>query len=350
MRPLFFSLLSLLPFGYAVAGTDPVSLSGVWQGKLGNADIVACFNQAGADSANGSYYYVRHKTPIQLTRQAGQSSWTESGNTGSWSLGAPAGGHVDGTWRSPKGGAPLALALTSIGEAGSENACGSDAYNRPLENLPALQIGKTQDFEGKKYRNLRIADVVTIELQGAGDGVAKVNQKLRAILPRKVEDIADYFATRRQYLGSMGAATEDETSAAPVFWSSRWITVNFYRWAAGYGRSGISLDYRTWDLRSGDEIQLWDWFAPKSADGGLYRVLPERLQKYLFKGVAIDKECRNGYKGEGEYRVSLTASGIEFWEEAFGTGCEQDFVIPYAKLGPFLTPQGKAALRDSGSI
>ncbi|AMP00560.1 hypothetical protein CAter282_2713 [Collimonas arenae] len=350
MRLLLFPLLSVLSVGYAVAGTDATQLAGVWQGKLGNADIVACFNQAGADSSSGSYYYVRHKTPIQLMQKTGQSSWMESGGTGSWSLGTPENGHLDGTWRAPKGGAPLALALTSVSGGGTENACGSDAYNRALESFPALQIGKTQDFEGKKYRNLRVADVVTIELQGSGDGLVKVNQKLRAILPRKAEDLADYFATRRRYLSSMGTATEDETSAEPVFWSSRWITVNFYRWAAGYGRNGIMLDYRTWDLRTGDEIQLWDWFAPKSADGGLYRALPERLQKYLFKGVAIDKECRDGYKGEGQYRVSLTANGIEFWEEAFGTGCEQDFVIPYAKLGPFLTSQGKAALRDLGGI
>lgn len=72
----------------------------------------------------------------------------------------------------------------------------------------------------------------------------------------------------------------------------------------------------------------------------------DKLKKFLFKNLKLDKECQGGYKDEGDYRVSLKNDGMQFWEEAYGTGCEQDFLVPYAKLGPYLTPQGKAALRD----
>ena len=343
MRRLLIALL-YLPF-LTHAAADP-SLAGVWRGKLGNAEIVACFNKVDGGEASGSYYYARYKKPIQLKTEAGQVGWKEGGDTGAWALEPPAGDKLLGSWRNPKGGKPQALALTRVSWNGEGNACGSDAYNLELEVFPALQVGKVQEFEGKKYRTLRIADVVTLELLEPGDRLARLNRTLRAELPGKQEDIADYFATRRRFFGDMGLAAEDETRTEPVFWSARWITINFYRWAAGYGRNGITLDYRTWDLQSGEEINLWQWFIAKPDDDRNSYPLPDKLKKSLFKNLELDKECKNGYKGEGDYRVSLKNDGMQFWEEAYGTGCEQDFLVPYAKLGPYLTPQGKAALRD----
>ena len=40
---------------------------------------------------------------------------------------------------------------------------------------------------------------------------------------------------------------------------------------------------------------------------------------------------------------------MRFWEEAYGSGCEQDFKLSYAELAPFLTAQGKHALDGSSA-
>ena len=56
MRRLLI-VLFYLPF-LAHAAADP-ALVGVWRGKLGNAEIAACFNKADGGEASGIYYYAR---------------------------------------------------------------------------------------------------------------------------------------------------------------------------------------------------------------------------------------------------------------------------------------------------
>ena len=60
MRRFLFACLTLPAFHIAMAGEAPVQ--GVWQGTLGKANIVACFNQPsptqGSDRS-GHYYYTR---------------------------------------------------------------------------------------------------------------------------------------------------------------------------------------------------------------------------------------------------------------------------------------------------
>jgi hypothetical protein len=343
MRRLLLAWFCLLPFQ---AFADDAGLAGVWQGKLGNADIVACFNPPAAGIATGSYYYIRHKTPIALNQTQDKLIWLEDKGTGTWALGNPDKDRLIGSWRNPKGGNPQTLALGRVLAADGGGACASNAFNLALEAFSGPEVGKVKQFEGKKYRDLRIADVVTLELLEPGDKIAKINQALRQILPRKAADLSEYFATRRRFLAESGTATEDETSATPLFWSSHWITINFYRWAAGYGRNGITLDYRSWDLQTGDEINPWEWFIAKPADSGNTNPLPQGLKKFLLKDATLDKECQADYQGKGYYRLSFEANGMKFWEEPFGNGCEQEFLLTYPQLRPFLTPKGKLALGD----
>ncbi|MCX7293706.1 MAG: hypothetical protein NTY28_21845, partial [Janthinobacterium sp.] len=118
--------LSLPALNLAMAADAPVQ--GVWQGNLGKANVVACFNQPsptqGADSS-GSYYYTRYKTPIMLAKPNGKSLWQEQdakGNTtGTWRLDAPQDGKVTGTWADPKSGKSLPLALTLLEAAGDRD-------------------------------------------------------------------------------------------------------------------------------------------------------------------------------------------------------------------------------------
>jgi len=350
----FFILLSCLP-ALAQAATEPANgdLAGVWQGKLGNADITACFNLPSKYDNRGNYYYARHKTPIGLLQTEGQSIWNEvtdgDAKTGSWQLAQPKNNQVTGTWKHPTSGKTLPVSLMLIRPpAGEEQPCASAAYNTALEDFPKLVTSRAllfKDRQDRQFRSLRLADQMTVELLAPGAPVAAINRQLREVLPKTKKDLAEYFAQRRNFLGMNGMMMEDELHAEPSFWSARHVTVSFYRWAAGMGRNGISNDFRTWDLQTGKEVDVWSWFGSKSLEGTSdMSALPPKLRALLFKDVVQDDECKADYQGHGNYHLSLTDSGVRFWEEAYGSGCEQEFKLPYAKLAPFMTAQGKAAL------
>ena len=84
-----------------------------------------------------------------------------------------------------------------------------------------------------------------------------------------------------------------------------------------------------------------------ASDGDDKAELPDRLRQALFKDVTIDAECKGtDYDGRGRFHLSLKPDGVSFWEDANGSGCENDFLLPYSKVGPFLTVKGRAALSD----
>jgi hypothetical protein len=79
-----------------------------------------------------------------------------------------------------------ALALTLLEAAGDREhpSCASDAYNLALEDFPNTKTSKPIAFEGKQYRNVQVGDTITVELIAPGDGVAKINAQLRAVLAK----------------------------------------------------------------------------------------------------------------------------------------------------------------------
>ena len=83
MRRFILAQVFILQTSTVFSATYPIE--GVWQGKLGTLDIVACFN----DERSGSYYYTHQKKPIQLSREEQGSLWSEEGKTGSWKLDIP---------------------------------------------------------------------------------------------------------------------------------------------------------------------------------------------------------------------------------------------------------------------
>lgn len=356
MRRLVFLLACLPALAQAATPSDNGQLAGVWQGKLGNTEITACFNLPSKFDNRGNYYYARHKTPIGLLQTRGQTPWVEvtdgDDKTGSWQLAPAKDGQLSGTWQHPKNGKTLPIQLRLVRPpAGDEEPCASSAYNAALEDFPKLVTSRAMLFKDSKqytFRSLRIGDQVTVELlTPTAPALASINRQLRALLPKNKADLAEYFEQRRNFLRMDGRVMEDEVHAEPTFWSARHVTVSFYRWAAGMGRNGISNRFRTWDLQAGKEVDVWQWFGAKSEAGSYdMSALPARLKAMLFKDLVIDQECKHDYQGHGYYHLSLTDTGVRFWEEAYGSGCEQDFNVPYAKLAPFLTAQGKAALGE----
>ena len=330
MHNMLAGLVLSLPL--VAAATQPTT-AGVWKGTLGKNIVALCINN---DQDGGSYYYEKHRRPIQLERNG--DGWTESDGTGKWVLTISGAGIMAGTWNSPKGGAALPIRLRLVSSQADPKPCASDAYNAALETMPQLETGAEQTFLGYKYRTLRIADVETLELRGTGPALQIINGQLRDMLPKSIEDLGEYFPRRRQFLGQTGLDAEDETSATPEFWNGEFVTIRFNRWAAGFGRRGSRSDYLTWDLTSGSSVNLWEWFiaTPKVEKGD--------KRHPLFHTAPATPACRKGYYGKGVFQLTLEAGAVRFWEEAYGDGCEEEIRISYSRLAPILSDKGKLAI------
>lgn len=340
------ALAMLLAAGQVLAAPSEVP-GGVWEGTLGTQPIVACFNTG---FASGSYFYQRHKAPIQLRAPEKTPDWLETGDTGRWSLDAVQGNALTGTWRSAKGtGAALPIRLRRVDAGDSETACGGDAYAGRLETPPRVVPGTRKDYApGRSYRPLRFAGQETLELFAPEPATARINRDLRAQLDMGKEALDEYFGKRRDFLGRMGFPAEDERTAEPSYWNSQWLSVRFYQWAAGTGRNGISWSYTTWDMQSGQRVNPWSWVGVR-AEGSSAALTP-RLRRFLFRRDGIDPakaeaDCEANYAEGAYYDLTLEAKGLRFSQPEYGRGCELDFEVPYAELAPVLSPAGKAAVQ-----
>src|SRR5205085_2673930 len=110
----------------------------------------------------------------------------------------------------------------------------------------------------------------------------------------------------------------------------------------GMGRNGISSEYRTWDLATGESVEPWKWVGATPSEYGEVE-LPAKLAHF---GRREDEgaDCES-YRGKGQWILGLQKDGINFREDAYGEGeCELDFVVSYAQLEAYLTPEGKQAV------
>jgi hypothetical protein len=333
------------------AGTP---LRGVWQGALGDQAIVACFNGTADGNQTGNYYYVRHKQPMQLVLVANQDAWSESPDdteasqreiTGHWKLGQPDNNGVKGSWTSVKGNRSLPIALKPLNGTDVVGACGGDAYNAPLETMPAVAVGKVQEINHHPYRTLHVADVEVLELLEHGPVIERLNARFRAMLPKSKADLQQYFQTRRRFLVEEGTAVSDEVEASVTVWNDKWLTVQDYRWTAGTGRQGISSSFTTWNLATGDKIDVWQWLGQKSSEEGDVAALPSAFASWLDTTYPPDADCKDAsYESKGYFHMQLESGGLHLYEDAYGNGCERDYTVPYKEIRRFLTPAGNAAL------
>lgn len=334
--------LSLLVFCVETLGdTLP---KGVWVGSVGTRAITVCFNAGSRWGSYGSYYYLDDRKPIRLTISNNDSYWTEDGNAALWELADPRSGVIVGTWYHPEMQEFLPIKLGIVDGSDDSRACARDSYNSPLEDAPQIATGNVIHFSpGRSYRKLHFADQETIELFGPDAATSRINSFLQ--FDQSTERVRSYFQQRREFLGRIGYPGVDERHAEPVFWDAHFITIRFYLWAAGTGRSGISNEYRTWNVKTGEEVDLWQWIGASSSEPRL----PPSLKKFMYQHTRESPEspeCADGYRGQEDFTITLGKFGLHFDEEAWGDGCERSFFVSYEKLSPFLSRSGKRAVKS----
>ncbi len=210
-------------------------------------------------------------------------------------------------------------------------AAANDA--KPVKTSQSL-IGEKKTFEGKSYRQLHIGGQETIELLDNGPTIDKINRQLKAI---------DKHAR---------VGKDDEVLVEPTYWSAHWLTVRNYIWVAGTGRNGIAWGHRTWNLDSGEQVDLWSWFGDKSiAAKDVYSqgwgLLPAQLKPLVLNNAELAPSCTQNAdpKATQRYELTLEKTGMRFAINPQGDGCDIDVLLPFAVLLPVMTAEGKQALQ-----
>lgn len=348
VRVLAFALALMSPMMMA-APVDPAALPGIWKGSIGQQAVVACFNRSD-NRTTGSYYYLKHFLPIEVGFDAGNKVLQET--DGTWDVDLAAGsGTLTGSWKKKKDEtSAVPIALTRVSSA-DPAACGSDGFVAPLEasSAPRVVTGPRTDFGGHAYRTLSGLNQATIQILAPGAAANAINRELRAVIDDSPAAVAEYNLRRRNDLASRGFVMDDENTVTPSYWSDRYLSINFYSWAAGMGQTGISSQNLTWDLVTGKRVDLWGWFGV-TRDGAAddNAAMPRRLLAKFVKPGDVPQaqdDCAPNYTGEVPFRISLTATGMAFAQWPKGDGCDIGFAADYKSLLPYMTPSGRAAAR-----
>ncbi|ASV35002.1 hypothetical protein CI807_02015 [Pseudomonas sp. NS1(2017)] len=314
-------------------------LAGVWTGTLGKSAITVCFN--GAHGANGSYYYQRILTPIQLTQANASEPWVEEGQTGFWQLDDPQGDTLTGTWSKAIGGKSLALML----KRADTDSCASDTYNNPLEATPPAVKVEKKTFAEHAYQVKTQGGQVILKLEGDGEAIDKINRDL-ARMAINPDGQTDFYRERRNSLDQSGSTSTSEITVEPFYWSSHWITVRFYRWSAGYGRGRISWGLHSWNLQTGEKVDPWTWLGGHEQWDTPYSgqvKLPAAFSTWLAKQTTTDEGCP-AVTSYSSFDLSFNTQGLQLSTPAQGDGCDNELSFTWEQLQPVLSPQGQAAL------
>jgi hypothetical protein len=355
---LLFHCALLLP-GCAAASQQDMAVTGVWSGAIGTSRITACFGKRSEDGRIvRSFYDVRDLGPIVLEAQSSDGKWIEHGTDGPnvWTIASLDDAGLTGTWRKRSGMDEMPILLHRVPGAGNDNACGGEVYNAPLEaKFFKLVIGPVTSMSPeKRYRKISSAGMQTVELIDSSPAIASVNRQLRGELSLYTADAGSIRTQLRESMQSNGFYIYDITTTSPVAWNERWITMSMHRQFGGTGASGADSGYRTWDARTGREIDPRKWLGVNSdldearafPPVGRTGVLPERLRRYLLRSAKIDKKCRAVFSESVEAGLKLSQDGIEFKiGDSYNPECMQGVFLTFAQLQPFLNGEGRAALR-----
>lgn len=325
--------------------------SGVWNGTIGEHKVTVCFNK----EYSGSYYYERHLQPIRLEQSDKENPWKESDGksiTGLWTLDDSADKMLTGQWTKPDGTNPLPIRLKWV----SDENCGGDGYNKAIEIPLKTVVGKTEHFNGRPYRRLTVRIAFksddpdeklmaeTIELLEGGPQIEQINRQLREALPKAVEEM---YECRRIFLEHGGRCLHIQEDK-PVFRNKRWLNLSSSEFDqdCGHGRYYPGLKYRIWDLETGKEADLRTWFKGNKSDYD-YKA-PKKLNDIIIERTTGNgNDCADIAEKNNRYRLHLGKKGMIFSTTYLNINkyCNEDIEVPYRRLLPFLTEQGKAEVR-----
>lgn len=357
-------LLGLLLPAAAIAQPAPAAgVAGIWEGTIGTLPIRACFVQRDWGTF-GAYYYLSHLQLVALHREeGGRVTYSEGagGDPGAarWQSMAVRAGNLTAQWSS--GGRTMPVRLHRVAApAGEEGACASVAFHQP--RLAGTRTVSTRaTAEGIAYTKLTLdtrehfgIGVETFALDGDSAAVRRINATLGESLAGNPPHWLECITGSLTDSGFEGEASE---SLAPAMISRHWLSVaTSGEWSCGGAHPDSSSTYRLFDLTSGAEVELLDWFLPTAVkreviEGSteVFKTLEPAFRTFLLTGwhpEADAAECDEVIRGQDYWSVGLTREGFVFTPSLphVVQACSENFTVGFNGIRPWLKPEGVAAI------
>jgi len=351
---IFKPLTPYLPASIMVAGGLLSSLAqaaspcqGVWSGTLGGIPISMEITET-----YGRYYYRENFSDLVLVpTNSLATEWQELDSGGKQTGRAyltckP--GKLEGTWTSVDESKTLPITAVS-----------SQSYDaRKTARLP-LKVQKTQTLGPRSIDTIAVIGAPalnTLRLRGEEPGVRQVNNLLQKELAELVTNhMACVSAGYAE--GRFKDPWGDERSLEAAFWTGNVLSVrSFYSGYCGGAHPYHAQSYQTYNTAAGKAIPIENWLdSAYRKEVPLGSKLDEMVKSQMLGGKkspddlpADQRECAQEALNKAAQISSIEKHGIgfDFFFPYSMSPCREDYVIPWRKMRPFLSEEGKRLLND----
>lgn len=374
MRLVAFLLLALgLAAPAAAQGEEPrPSWIGVWEGRIGSYPVVMCLDRwrksDGDGDGKGSYYYLSQMKPIRLRSGDAPNQWVEGGSDGlvgskempALDFTAVREDRITGEWRA--GERKLRVELTRIPDGAEDiyDACASASFLAPRVVVP--EFTRTDaEIDGLRFTNLafetrpRFEDVdisgFTFAPVQPGDGA--IVDWLAAKMPQgNVDD--EFLQCLAGAISAHGVDGYYSMSLSPDFANAELLALSSGNSSyCGGAHPNHWQEYFTFDRQTGAQLDPFDWFHSdgigETKHGSKVMMPPLReavLKHWPVYGDEAD-DCSGFATDQLWWNYQLRREGVLFQPDFphVITACEEQLIVPWSELEPFLSDAGKA-LRD----
>lgn len=319
-----------------------IPYNGIWSGTIGTAKVQVLFAENEYDS---NYYYIRHKSPIRLEQNTQHpDEWNENiGHwepkiTGIWKLEQVSANTMKGVWINPdtKEELPIELKRVAALIKDKNGVANVSAFYAPIINSLNYHYGvaKLGDIE---YKTISTDSGVAFELPSTMKNVQKLNKYALEWL--KEQAIASYDCQL-----SGGGGWQESLTAQFLLGNLLVIEDNLPDTFCGGAHGTWSHTHIIYDMDNGDFVDTTSWI--KDFEKATYESGNDEKIKFreLIESLNSRSEEDNNYFSlDAPYP---TKEGLVFHTSHpyVARACDEDILILYKDLAPYLTPTGKKAV------
>lgn len=352
----------------AAAQSPTSAMEGVWQGTLGDQQIMACFN------GNGVFYTTDDMELTLLLEE--ESGWQESGEYAEdddrpfWQFAVRSDGMAFGTRQ--EGDALQETRLERVSHSVSndyDSPCSSAAFMEP--RLRGGSIGQNAAvFEGTSIVQYTFVPPAHFQAEGEDDFAAvnirtfglapqqfydrEINAALKSILPEG--NMGDAYADCFAWMADRGRDGDYSREIAPEMINERWLVASDSQGVyCGGAHGSYWTEYRVFDRNTGNEVNTRTWlsdaaFTPELSAYGQDSYVSRTATDAFREAVRphLDPElmdgCVDAVMTATSWRIGLAEDGLALIPVLphVVNACAGTVVLPWDAAEPFLSIDGQA--------
>ena len=325
----------------AQTSNEKLTVEGVWSGTIGANKVQVCFN----GSNESVYYYLRHKAGVRLEQPEEKSNgllWLEKVHdakswdwktTGTWKLNPPLGNSVSGEWVGLDKSLPIQLRLLS---RNTTYSC-ADSFYAPIISAIHPKFGSAV-INGRPIR--------TIETDSGNAFIVPDDAQNSKLINRFTQSWIESQAIEsfNCRLNGGGGWHKELTIQS---WTHSWLILQdlLPDTYCGGAHGGWSIGKVIIDVQTGKFTNSWLWFT--SNTNGIdndTNARSIRLRKLILKRNPR-ADCDDPMFLRHPFPTNAGMAFPTGYSHA-SRACEDEVVIAYKELTPFLTQLGRAAIQS----